>query len=259
MSGSDWFIVMTREGGTSSRRFRLDARRTGIVAAVAGLLVLAAVAWGGYRVGLADARGDVRTMEARADSLAEENAKVVALAARLEEIEGAYERLRSVMGGEVTPSARDILLPPSRAETERGRDETEATADRSRPILWPLVESGFVTRSFGDSVPGEGPHPGLDIAVPVGSYVRSSGAGVVVEAANDDVYGRFVRLEHADGFRSLYAHNSWTFVGPGDSVEAGEVIALSGNTGRSTAPHLHLEIERGDERVDPLPFVSDRL
>lgn len=257
MSRDDWFIVMTREGETSSRRFRLDARRTTLLAGVLGLLLLAAVFWGGYRVGYAGAEAGARQLEARIDSLAEENAKVVSLAARLAELEGTYERLRSVMGGDVAPSARDILLPPAR--TDGNRPESEGPADRSRPVLWPLVEAGFVTRSFGDSVPGEGPHPGLDIAVPVGSYVRSSGAGVVAEAGSDEVYGSYVRLEHAGGFRSLYAHNSWTFVSPGDSVEAGEVIALSGNTGRSTAPHLHLEIERGEERVDPLPFVSDRL
>lgn len=250
-------IVMTREGETSSRRFRLGPRRAGAMAAVIVAALLAAVFWGGYRIGFAGAEAGARELEARADSLAEENAKVAALAARLSELEGRYEQLRSVMGGEVAPSARDILLPPVRSETDR--TEPENLSERGRPVLWPLVESGFVTRSFGDSVPGEGPHPGLDIAVPVGSYVRSSAAGVVVESASDAVYGSYVHLEHEGGFRSLYAHNSWTFVAPGDSVEAGEVIALSGNTGRSTAPHLHLEIARGGERVDPLPFVSDRL
>lgn len=257
MSGSDWFIVMTRKGDTSSRRFRVDARRAGAVAFVVALAILAVTFWGGYRAGFAGSEAGARDLQVRVDSLTEENAKVMALAARLDELEGTYDRLRSVMGGQVAPSARDILLPPVRSET--GRTESEGLEDDGRPVLWPLVESGFVTRSFGDSVPGEDPHSGLDIAVPVGSYVRSSGAGVVVEVSSDEVYGRYVRLEHSGGFRSLYAHNSWTFVGPGDSVEAGEVIALSGNTGRSTAPHLHLEIERGGDRVDPLPFVSDRL
>lgn len=256
MSDRRWSILMTREGDASSRRFRLSARQVaawvGVVASVLG----AGVFWSGYRSGLAAADARADELRAHIDSLTEENTKIVALAARMEEIESAYERLRTVMGGDVAPSARDVLLPPVR--TDRGGDVALRPA-QGRPTMWPLVESGFVTRSFGDTVPGEGAHPGLDIAVPVGSYVRSAGPGVVVEAGDDEVYGRYVQIEHTEDFRSLYAHNSWTFVSPGDSVEAGEVIALSGNTGRSTAPHLHLEIAQRGTRVDPLPFVSGRL
>lgn len=251
-----WSILVTREGEASSRRLRLSARRVLVAVLPAGLVLAAAVFWVGFRSGVGGTSSRVADLEARIDSLTEENTKIQLLAARMEEIEASYERMRAVMGGEVVPSARDILLPPVRADGDR--EATPRGAER-RPSLWPLVESGFVTRSFGDTVPGEGPHPGLDIAIPVGSYVRATASGVVREAGEDALYGRFVRIEHSDDFRSLYAHNSWTFVVAGDSVEAGEVIALSGNTGRSTAPHLHLEILRGGTRVDPLPFVSDRL
>ena len=251
-----WSILATREGDTSTRRFRFSGRRVVTWLAVAATVVAAASFWIG--AALAGRRAEARLAElsARADSLTEENAKVAAVAGRLVELEASYDRLRAVMGGEVAASARDILLPPARSgETERART---VAAERG-PSVWPLVEAGFVTRSFGDTVPGEGPHAGLDIAVPVGSYVRSAGPGVVLEAGEDREYGRYVRVRHADDVRTLYAHNSWTFVAPGDSVEAGEVIALSGNTGRSTAPHLHLEVERDGARVDPLPYVSDRL
>lgn len=196
------------------------------------------------------------TLQGSIDSLTEENAHISVLAARLADLEVSYRRMRAVMGGEVEPSSHDILLPPARSEVDpERRTQTRSTI----PAVWPLVEAGFITRSFGDSVPGEQPHIGLDIAVPVGSYVRSAGAGLVLEAAEDREYGRFVRIEHDDQMTALYAHNSWTFVLPGDSVETGEVIALSGNTGRSTAPHLHLEIEQGGVAVDPLPFVAGRL
>lgn len=247
---------MTRDGEVSSRRFRLSARRAAAVVGLLFAVVGTGAFWIGYRTGVTAADAWAEEFQARMDSLTEKSAKVVALAARMEEIEASYERLRAVMGGDVTPSARDVLLPPVRSD--RGREDALRPA-QGRPTRWPLVESGFITRSFGDTVPGEGAHPGLDIAVPVGSYVRSTGPGVVLEAGEDEVYGRYVRIEHAEDFRSLYAHNSWTFVVPGDSVEAGEVIALSGNTGRSTAPHLHLEIARSGTRVDPLPFISERL
>lgn len=209
----------------------------------------------GYWSSLRSGEAAVASLQARIDSLTEENAKVDVLAARIAEMEINYGRLRDVMGGDLASSSRDILLPPARADAPAPRERASATI----PEVWPLVEAGFVTRSFGDTVPGEGAHGGLDIAIPVGSYVRSTGAGVIDRTGEDAEYGRFVRIEHADGMKSLYAHNSWTFVSAGDSVDAGEVIALSGNTGRSTAPHLHLEIERNGVPVDPFPFVAGRL
>ena len=256
MAGRHWSVMLTRDSATSARRFRVAERR--VVLGLATVLLIG----GAGLIGLG--RWSVRRtvpeavakLQGSIDSLTEENARVAILAARLADLEISYSRLREVMGGEVEPSARDILLPPVRFGSDL---ERQPQAGSTIPAVWPLVEAGFVTRSFGDSVPGEAPHVGLDIAVPVGSYVRSTGAGVVLEAAQDREYGRYVKVEHDEGLTALYAHNSWTFVVPGDSVETGEVIALSGNTGRSTAPHLHLEIEQGGVAVDPLPFVAGRL
>jgi len=64
-------------------------------------------------------------------------------------------------------------------------------------------------------------------------------------------------VSHDDEMSSLYAHNSWLFVSVGDSVEMGEVIALSGNSGRSTAPHLHVEIQIEGQAVDPLGYLTE--
>ena len=111
-----------------------------------------------------------------------------------------------------------------------------------------------MTQALIEGLVGE--HPGLDIAIPTGSYIRAAGGGVVAEAGEDPLYGRFVRLDHGDGYRSLYAHASVTFVTAGDLVRQNEVIALSGSTGRSTAPHLHFEILRNNEPVDPLTILD---
>jgi len=256
MAGRNWSVMLTRDDATSARRFRVAERRA--VFGLAMALLIGAV--GLIGLGRWSVRRTVPEVVAKLqsdiDSLTEETARVAILAARLADLEVSYRRLRDVMGGEVEPSARDILLPPVRLGTD---PERQTQAGSTIPAVWPLVEAGFITMTFGDSVPGEAPHVGLDIAVPVGSYVRSTGAGVVLEAAQDREYGWFVRVEHDEGLTALYAHNSWTFVMPGDSVETGEVIALSGNTGRSTAPHLHLEIERDGVAVDPLLFVAGRL
>jgi murein DD-endopeptidase MepM/ murein hydrolase activator NlpD len=72
----------------------------------------------------------------------------------------------------------------------------------------------------------------------------------------DAVYGNFVTVDHGEGYLTLYAHASEIFVEPGQRVRRNEVIALTGNTGRSTAPHLHFEIRLNGETVDPLTLVD---
>ena len=101
-----------------------------------------------------------------------------------------------------------------------------------------------------------GGHPGLDIAVPSGSYIWSAGDGVVAEVGEDAVYGRFVVIDHGSGVRTLYGHTSETFVERGEEGHARQVVALSGSTGRSTAPHLHFEVIVEGKPVDPLGFVE---
>ena len=103
---------------------------------------------------------------------------------------------------------------------------------------------------------GDGEHPGLDIAVPSQSYIRAAGAGTIEEAGTDPVYGNFVTVDHGEGYLTLYAHASEILVQAGQRVRRNEVIALTGSTGRSTAPHLHFEIRLDGETVDPLTLVD---
>lgn len=108
------------------------------------------------------------------------------------------------------------------------------------------VEGGVITSRVGwrPDPFGSGKqlfHRGIDIAVPVGTPVRAVRAGRTVVAGDHGAYGVAVILEHNDGSRTLYGHNALVRVQPGQLVEAGTVIALSGNSGRSTGPHVHFE------------------
>jgi murein DD-endopeptidase MepM/ murein hydrolase activator NlpD len=123
-----------------------------------------------------------------------------------------------------------------------------------RPSSWPLTQTGFITQRRQATAGAS--HPGLDIAVPADSYIRAAGAGTVEDAGVDEVYGRYILIDHGDGVESMYGHASRVFVQTGDTVERNEVIALSGSTGRSTAPHLHFEIRKDGEPVDPLAYVQ---
>ena len=100
-------------------------------------------------------------------------------------------------------------------------------------------------------------HSGVDLAVPEGTPVRASDNGKVILAENSgDGYGNYIILDHGNGFKTLYGHNSALCVSIGDIVSQGDLIAYSGSTGNSTGPHLHFEIHLDDEKVDPERFLS---
>jgi murein DD-endopeptidase MepM/ murein hydrolase activator NlpD len=101
-------------------------------------------------------------------------------------------------------------------------------------------------------------HPGVDFAAKTGTDVKATADGKVILVGWDDIYGKLVALDHENGYTTYYGHNSKILVNPGDVVRRGQVIALSGNTGRSSAPHLHYEIRKDDVPVDPQTFLKQR-
>jgi murein DD-endopeptidase MepM/ murein hydrolase activator NlpD len=123
---------------------------------------------------------------------------------------------------------------------------------------WPVA--GALTSSYGerdDVMGGAGVqfHAGIDLSVSTGTPVVAAQSGLVVVAGPYGAYGKAVKLDHAQGFSTLYAHNSRLLVQVGQRVKAGEVICLSGNTGRSTGPHVHFEVHKDGWPVDPLPHL----
>lgn len=253
-----WRVVIARDGASGSRSLNLRERRA-ISVILLGGAVFAAVfiaigyIWHGRQQ---DAR--VAELEDQLDASNAQTQQIRQLAARLERAESNYRQLQQMMGGEVNQSDRDVRLPTLPASSrDRARAQTAAARQARVPTSWPVTRRGFVSRSFEPDAAGPlGEHRGVDIALPSGSYVRASGGGVVKAAGEDSVYGLFVRLAHEEGVETLYGHNSWLFVAEGDSVEQNEVLALSGNTGRSSAPHLHFEIQRNGNAVDPAGFIT---
>lgn len=99
-------------------------------------------------------------------------------------------------------------------------------------------------------------HKGLDIAVAYGSDVRSAAKGTVIFAGQKGGYGNCVIISHGNGLATLYGHLSQILVRANDVVNSGTVIAKSGNTGRSTGPHLHYEVHRNNTPVNPKLFLN---
>ena len=99
-------------------------------------------------------------------------------------------------------------------------------------------------------------HDGIDIAAPIGTPIVAPKDGIVLAVGTSATYGRYLRLGHPDGYISFFAHLYATVAQEGDILRQGERIAYSGNTGRSTGPHLHYGIFRDGQFVDPINYVD---
>ncbi len=121
--------------------------------------------------------------------------------------------------------------------------------DLSFPSGQPL--QGFISQDF-DIEDSSHYHPGVDFAVAEGTPVLATGSGEIVFAGFDDFYGYMVVIKHNDSVETIYGHNKELLVKVGDKVLVGSRIALSGNTGNSSAPHLHYELRINENPINPL-------
>jgi len=128
------------------------------------------------------------------------------------------------------------------------------------PSGWP-VRKGWISSRYGErSDPFTGErvqHKGLDFAGTRGTQVLSVASGVVIRASRQAAYGNLVEIDHGNGYRTRYAHNDQLVVKPGDLVTAGQTIALMGSTGRASAPHVHFEVLKDGNIINPSSFVSN--
>ena len=122
------------------------------------------------------------------------------------------------------------------------------------------VRSYAINSPFGPRhMPGQAVrnHDGVDIAAPRGTSVFAAAEGSVLKTGFDpEGYGRFVEIRHPNGMSTLYGHLSRLDVASGDRIGAGQRIGLVGSTGRSTGPHLHFEVRRGDRQVNPVKVMG---
>ncbi len=253
-------VIVQRDGALQSRTYRIPAwvlRTAGVVAVTLTVAMVLGVAFYGPIVRQA---ARVPSLTREVDRLRTDNRQIRQLAAELDSVETNYERLRNMVGADIVPDR--VLLgsslpvaPPLFAATP-GTGPLYETGP-SVPRHWPLDERGFVTRGQAGAESADEEHPGIDIAVPGGSLVRAAGGGLVLQTGAHEEYGNFILLEHPDGYQSMYGHLSRILAVQGTQVGAGEVIGRSGNTGRSSAPHLHFEIRLNGVSVDPGTMVKE--
>lgn len=167
--------------------------------------------------------------------------KVVARITYKNEAEVEREILMQEVTIEAVPKIveRGTMIPPSYIKPIYGGHLTSGFGRRSAPVR------GASTY-----------HKGIDWAVPIGTTVMASSSGTVAKAGWASGYGYVVYINHPDGRQTRYGHLSRVLVSPGQYVTQGQAIAYSGNTGRSSGPHVHFEILIGGSQVNPLNYLN---
>jgi murein DD-endopeptidase MepM/ murein hydrolase activator NlpD len=288
-------ILITRPGHPAhSLRIDLDAlRRVALWAGAALALWLAItlyMAWA--QMSGADARQRAERLAAQAAATQSANARLQAengaMANNLLALKTKVDSLATTMRGFVQQRAQEFPVE-ARNRNQGGiaaplnlanapamlHDEVDLIAARlnlllpqaqhlaaleaARPMGEPVPGSADVTSDYGlrPNPLGRGLefHNGVDFGVNVGTPIHATANGVVESAGWKTGYGNCVVIDHPFGYRSLFGHLSKILVKPGDPIQRGQVIALSGNSGRSTGPHLHYTVFFGDKTLDPATYL----
>jgi murein DD-endopeptidase MepM/ murein hydrolase activator NlpD len=142
---------------------------------------------------------------------------------------------------------------------EKCEDKKEIVEEAAASIPSVLPVEGWITQHFvEDTAEGIAAHPGIDIAAAEGVTIRAPAAGMVLTIEKDQYYGNLIVIKHDDEFTTRYGHCARILLSEEEKVERGQEIALVGNTGRSTAPHLHYEVIRNGKNVNPLLYIKPK-
>ena len=193
----------------------------------------------------------------------------------LTEIKASLEEKKATLAARKTDlAAEKTSLDAKKKEFEAEEDKLKAEADRltaeiinlmdkdspyvGGEFTWPCPASRYISSSFGNRL-----HPtlnvwkfhtGIDIGCSAGKDIVAAASGKVIMSQWYGGYGNCVMIDHGGGIVTLYGHASKLLVSKGQVVKQGQVIALVGSTGRSTGPHLHFEVRKNGQYIDPMSY-----
>lgn len=172
-----------------------------------------------------------------------------------------YEQELAAQDNEIKALESAVAAEKKRLEDEAkaaGQTATEVVYDGGQ-FAWPCPSYTRVSSDYGNRMHPtlgiEKFHNGIDLAAPSGSSILAAYGGVVVSASYNSTMGNFVMIDHGDGLFTVYMHASQLLVSTGQSVTAGQKIALVGSTGRSTGPHLHFSVRLNGSYVSPWNYL----
>lgn len=202
------------------------------------------------------------------DGTTTETEETYTVAVPITDLVQIYENIGAVTGIEVTPEQQSnadsiySLLRYGYTGSGSGFIGSDVPFIGADGFCSPIGEHwrNVVTSEFGnriDPITGQRRgHTGMDLAVPTGTPIRAALPGTVtVSTYNRGGYGYYIMIDHGDGLSTLYGHCSQLLASVGRIVNAGDVVALSGSTGRSTGPHLHFEVRVNGQRTNPRGYL----
>lgn len=156
---------------------------------------------------------------------------------------------------EINKNAQEIFLFN---DTYYGRDGKELESFLlAKPVVYKRISSYFTTARFHPVLKRYRAHLGVDYAAPTGTPIKSSGNGTVTFIGTQGGYGKVIKIKHASGYTTLYAHLSrFAKIKTGQKVKQGELIGYVGSTGMSTGPHLHFGVYLNNKAINPLSVVK---
>lgn len=210
--------------------------------------------------------------EGRAAAALENQAEAQQAAAEQAELQAAQRQAAERAKHQAAETKQRAEEAKRKAAAEKAKKERAAkekadraaAAKRARlngyvaPVANPQLSTPYQASS---GLWSSGAHTGVDFHADLGTHVKAAAAGEVVEAGDGGAYGNNVVIKHKDGHYSQYGHLSSIGVSVGQTVTAGEQIALSGNTGNTTGPHLHFEIRTGPDYgddIDPVAYMRQQ-
>ncbi len=257
MGKGKFSIIIVPHDLRKTRTYRLHYSAFYAIVALAGIGLVVVLFFVATYGALLIKTKEFKIYKLKVEELSKSQAQINELKRNLAELRAMNAQIRSMLGLQLAPSDSSVISSSRlAASNEASRTSTEQAAMmRAIPTFWPV--RGFVTRGFvGAPQGGSTPmHPGIDIAVERGTPVKAAADGYVVEAGWSDEYGYYVKIDHGYSIKTLYGHNDMLVVVVGDAVVQGQTIAYSGNTGKSTAPHLHFQVLQNNSPVDPMKYL----
>jgi murein DD-endopeptidase MepM/ murein hydrolase activator NlpD len=252
MNKDTFTVIIVPHDQKGTRQYRVQYRLFYTLVALIGIGGVAMIIFlATYGRILLKARESVM-LEQQVLELTRRNEQVGELMRNLAQLRSMNLQVRRMLGLDVSDEDSLAIQPTMTSVmlADDGLAYEQEQALLSMPNFWPV--RGYITRGFDISAAYP---PGIDLAGPRPTPVRSSAGGYVLEAGWDDMYGYYVLIDHGYGIKTLYGHNDRLRVTKGERVSRGQTIGYSGNTGKSTAPHLHFEVIQNNNYEDPLNYL----